>query len=82
MADIYYSGIILTGGGALLKGVKERLGTELNLQVTMPEDPTTTVAVGAGALFGRTRKTAPVCNQAEPPGVASGRRAFSLPGKS
>lgn len=51
VADIYYSGIILTGGGSLLKGMKERLRSELKLHVTMPEDPTTTVAMGAGALL-------------------------------
>ena len=50
-ADIYYSGLILTGGGALLHGMSERLQTDLNLQVTIPEDPLTTVALGAGRLL-------------------------------
>jgi rod shape-determining protein MreB and related proteins len=50
-ADIYYSGLILTGGGALLKGIKDRLQTELKLRATIPEDPITTVALGAGALL-------------------------------
>ena len=31
VADIYYSGVILTGGGSLLKGMKERLQNELKL---------------------------------------------------
>jgi rod shape-determining protein MreB len=51
VADIYYSGVILSGGGSLLKGLKERLQQELGLRVTMPEDPMTTVVVGAGALI-------------------------------
>jgi rod shape-determining protein MreB len=51
VADIYYSGIILTGGGSLLKGMKERLQAETKLHVTCPEDPITTVAVGAGTLL-------------------------------
>jgi rod shape-determining protein MreB len=51
VADIYYSGIILTGGGALLKGMAERLQTELKLRVNMPDDPITTVALGAGKLL-------------------------------
>ena len=51
VADIYYSGIILTGGGALLKGMPERLQTELKLRVNMPDDPITTVALGAGKLL-------------------------------
>ncbi len=51
VADIYYSGIILTGGGALLKGIKARLQSELKLHVSMPENPITTVVVGAGTLL-------------------------------
>ena len=50
-ADIYYSGLILTGGGALLHGMSDRLQTDLNLRVTIPEDPLTTVALGAGRLL-------------------------------
>jgi rod shape-determining protein MreB len=51
VADIYYSGVILTGGGSLLKGIKDRLQTELKLRATMPEDPTTTVVIGAGRML-------------------------------
>jgi rod shape-determining protein MreB and related proteins len=51
VADIYYSGMILTGGGSLLKGLKERLQSELKLRATMPEDPITTVVIGAGILL-------------------------------
>jgi rod shape-determining protein MreB len=51
VADIYYSGVILTGGGALLKGIKDRFQTELKLRAMMPDDPITTVAIGAGALL-------------------------------
>ena len=50
-ADIYYSGVILTGGGALLKGIKDRLQNELKLRAMIPEDPITTVAIGAGSLL-------------------------------
>ncbi|HJT65182.1 MAG TPA: rod shape-determining protein [Pyrinomonadaceae bacterium] len=50
-ADIYYSGMILTGGGALLKGIKDRLQSELKLRAIVPEDPITTVAIGAGNLL-------------------------------
>jgi rod shape-determining protein MreB len=51
VADIYYSGMILTGGGSLLKGLKNRLQTELQLRATMPEDPISTVVMGAGILL-------------------------------
>ena len=50
-ADIYYSGLILTGGGALVHGMSNRMQTDLNLRVTIPEDPLTTVALGAGRLL-------------------------------
>lgn len=55
-ADIYYSGVTLTGGGALLSGMAERLRDDLNLQVSVPENPLTTVAVGAGRLMGEPEK--------------------------
>jgi rod shape-determining protein MreB and related proteins len=73
VADIYYSGMILTGGGSLLKGIKERLQAELNLRATMPEDPITTVVMGAGLLLSEPhhlhrsaiRQNVPVWQEAE-----------------
>ncbi|HEX8634709.1 MAG TPA: rod shape-determining protein [Pyrinomonadaceae bacterium] len=50
-ADIYQTGLILTGGGALLEGMAERLQTELRLHVTVADDPLTAVALGAGRLL-------------------------------
>ena len=51
IADIYYSGMILTGGGSLLKGLRHRLQSELNLRAIMAEDPISTVVRGAGILL-------------------------------
>ena len=51
VADIYYSGAILTGGGSLLKGMKTRLHEELNVHVHSPEDPISAVVLGAGSLL-------------------------------
>ena len=56
VADIYYSGMILTGGGSMLKGLKDRLQNELKLRATMPENPITTVVKGAGVLLGEPEK--------------------------
>lgn len=72
-ADIYYSGLTLTGGGALLRGLPERLQNDLRLKVTVPADPLTTVALGAGRLLEEPdhlqrvslRLDAPVWEQAE-----------------
>ena len=50
-ADIYQTGLILTGGGALLAGMAERLRDELRLHVTVADDPLSAVALGAGRLL-------------------------------
>jgi len=47
-ADIVDQGIVLTGGGALLKGLDEELRDETGLPVTVAEDPLTCVAIGTG----------------------------------
>ncbi len=47
-ADIADSGIVLTGGGALLKDLDKLLGGESGLPITITEDPLSTVAIGAG----------------------------------
>ena len=56
VADIFYSGLILTGGGSLLKGIKDRLQNELKLRAMMAEDPITTVVIGAGMLLAEPEK--------------------------
>jgi rod shape-determining protein MreB len=50
-ADIYQTGLILTGGGALLGGMAERLQRELRLHVAVADDPLGAVALGAGRLL-------------------------------
>jgi len=50
-ADILDRGIILTGGGALLKGLDERLREETNLPVSVAEDPLTCVVKGTGKVL-------------------------------
>lgn len=46
--DIVERGIVLTGGGALLKDIKEWLTTELNVPVHIAPDPLESVAIGTG----------------------------------
>lgn len=50
-ADIYRTGIILAGGGALMDGMAERLQQELRLHVVMADEPLAAVALGAGRLL-------------------------------
>ncbi len=47
-ADIVDQGIVLTGGGALLRGLDEELREETGLPVTVADDPLTCVAIGTG----------------------------------
>jgi rod shape-determining protein MreB len=46
--DIMDRGIVLTGGGALLRGLDERLRHETGMPVHVADDPLTSVAHGAG----------------------------------
>ncbi len=50
-ADIIDRGIILTGGGALLKNLDKRIREETQLPVFITEDPLTTVVLGAGKML-------------------------------
>ena len=50
-ADMVDTGIILTGGGALLRGLDRLLRSETNLPITVSSDPLTCVVRGAGKLL-------------------------------
>ena len=50
-SDILDRGIILTGGGGLLRGLDERLREETNLPINVAEDPLTCVVRGTGKVL-------------------------------
>lgn len=50
-ADVVDNGIVLTGGGALLKNLDTLLREETRLPITIADDPLTTVVVGAGKVL-------------------------------
>src|SRR5438046_5264243 len=50
-ADILDRGMMLSGGGALLKGLDERLRLETNLPVHVADDPLTAVVRGTGKVL-------------------------------
>ena len=50
-ADIIDRGIILTGGGSLLRNLDKRLREETGLPVSMADDPLASVALGTGKML-------------------------------
>ena len=47
-ADIADRGIVLTGGGSLLRGLEELISARTGINTMTAEDPMTAVAVGTG----------------------------------
>jgi rod shape-determining protein MreB len=47
-ADIMTKGIVITGGGALLHGLRERLSAETGMPIVVADNPLFSVAHGAG----------------------------------
>ncbi|HLV79125.1 MAG TPA: rod shape-determining protein [Chthonomonadaceae bacterium] len=47
-ADVIERGLVLTGGGALLRGLDQLLAAATRIPVTVAEDPLSCVALGAG----------------------------------
>jgi rod shape-determining protein MreB len=50
-ADIFERGIVLTGGGALVKNFDKRLMIETGLPVSIADDPLSSVVLGAGQML-------------------------------
>jgi len=49
--DVLETGLFLTGGGAMLRGLDMRLASECEVPVHLTEQPLTTVVMGAGRLL-------------------------------
>ena len=50
-ADIVDTGIVITGGGGLLRGLDRLLGKETQLPVRVAQDPMSCVALGLGRVL-------------------------------
>lgn len=55
-SDLVENGIVMTGGGSLLKGLDKLLTEETNLPVTVGDDPLTCVVRGAGKILDNIKK--------------------------
>ena len=51
VSDVYERGIILAGGGALLRGLDKEIAKATKIPVHIAEDPLTSVVRGAGILL-------------------------------
>ncbi len=51
VGDLLQDGIVITGGGSLLPGIKELIEKETKVPVTIDDDPLTTVVKGTGKLL-------------------------------
>ncbi len=51
-ADIVDRGIVMTGGGSLLRGIDILVKEETNLPINVVEDPLTCVVLGSGKILG------------------------------
>jgi rod shape-determining protein MreB len=60
-ADVYDRGIVLTGGGALLQRLDDRLREETGLPVAVAEEPLSSVVLGAGKMLSDFKLLRKVC---------------------
>ena len=50
-SDVCTSGIVLTGGGALIPGIAEYISAELKMKVTIAPKPLESVCIGIGRMI-------------------------------
>ena len=50
-SDVLDKGILLTGGGALLNNLDQLLSEDIDLEITVPENPSSTAALGAAKVL-------------------------------
>ncbi|MBM4035406.1 MAG: rod shape-determining protein [Planctomycetes bacterium] len=64
-ADIFDRGMVLTGGGALLRGIDKAISRETGLRVVIADDPLTCVARGTGVVLDNLSRMSGVLESSE-----------------
>lgn len=52
VGDVYNNGVLMTGGGSLIKGLPELITSQLRIKATIADNPVECVAIGTGKSFG------------------------------
>lgn len=60
-ADIYNTGVMITGGGSLLRGLDTRIAEETNLKIYGAKDPLKSVVMGSGKVLDQFKLLKKVC---------------------
>jgi rod shape-determining protein MreB len=60
-ADIYETGVMITGGGSCLRGLDRRIAEGTNLKVKRAEDPLRSVVMGSGKVLDQFKLLKKVC---------------------
>lgn len=60
-AEIYEFGVMLTGGGSLLRGLDKRISDETGIKVYMADDPLKSVVMGSGKVLENLKMYRKVC---------------------
>ena len=60
-ADIYETGLMITGGGSLVRGLDRHIAAETNLRVYRAKDPLRSVVMGSGKVLDQFKLLKKVC---------------------
>jgi rod shape-determining protein MreB len=60
-SDIYEAGVMITGGGSLLRGLDRRIAEETKMRVYRAKDPLRSVVMGSGKVLEQFKLLKKIC---------------------